>query len=293
MSGETRISFYRLEKVLVCTDHSPFSRGAFNAALSLARAFGSKVHLLQIVELFPFYEFPQPDLVTISPQLTQDLLNLRETAAREYLEACKNEAAQQGVDLDTRLRLGTGIYGEILEEAQEIKPDLIILGRRGRTGLDRLMMGSVTARVIGHSPCPVLVVPRESPLTWQKILLASDGSPYSAAAWEEALALTRRLGGSLLAVSVAREEGELPVAEEIVNHLMKSANQQGIPLETHVIIGQPDDAIIQIALKNQVGLIILGSHGRTGFKRLLMGSVTERVIGQAPCPVLVVPKVIP
>jgi len=288
MSGETRISFYRLEKVLVCTDHSPFSRGAFNAALSLARSFGSKVHLLQIVELFPFYEFPQPDLVTISPQLTQDLLNLRETAAREYLEACKNEAAQQGVDLDTRLRLGTGIYGEILEEAQEIKPDLIILGRRGRTGLDRLMMGSVTARVIGHSPVNVLVVPKDVRLDFQKLLIASDGSSYSEAALAAALTLAWKTGAALLGVCVARDESELPTARDILEKVKTTAARESVALEPRLLQGRPYEALVKVARDEAVNLIILGSHGRTGLKRLLMGSVAERVIGQAPCPVLVV-----
>src|SRR4030042_5288437 len=288
MSGETRISFYRLEKVLVCTDHSPFSRGAFNAALSLARSFGSKVHLLQIVELFPFYEFPQPDLVTISPQLTQDLLNLRETAAREDLEACKNESAQQGVDLDTRLRLGTGIYGEILEEAQEIKPDLIILGRRGRTGLDRLMMGSVTARVIGHSPVNVLVVPKDVRLDFQKLLIASDGSSYSEAALAAALTLAWKPGAVLLGACVARDESELPTARDILEKVKTTAARESVALEPRLLQGRPYEALVKVARDEAVNLIILGSHGRTGLKRLLMGSVAERVIGQAPCPVLVV-----
>ena len=272
----------RFARLLVCVDGSPDSEGALAGALVWAKLWESKVYLLEVLEFIPGYTGLAPEFVV-----------QWENEVRAYLEAAKAEAASAGIPLETLMATGESAHSAIIAAAQKIQPGAIVMGRHGRGGLARLMMGSVTARVLGHSPCPVLVVPRESPLTVQKILLASDGSPYSAAAWEEALALTRRLGGSLLAVSVAREEGELPVAEEIVNHLMKSANQQGIPLETHVIIGQPDDAIIQIALKNQVGLIILGSHGRTGFKRLLMGSVTERVIGQAPCPVLVVPKVIP
>jgi nucleotide-binding universal stress UspA family protein len=271
----------RFARLLVCVDGSPDSEGALAGALVWAKLWGSKVYLLEVLEFIPGYTGLAPEFVA-----------QWENEVRAYLAAAQAEAASGGVSLETLMASGESAHSAIITAAQKIQPKAIIMGRHGRSGLARLMMGSVTARVIGHSPCPVLVVPRESPLTWQKILLASDGSAYSEAAWEEALALTRQLGGSLLAVSVAREEGELPGAEEIVNHLMMSANRQGLPLETHVIIGQPDDAIIQLAVKNQVGLIILGSHGRTGFKRLLMGSVTERVIGQAPCPVLVVPKVI-
>ncbi|MEW6388253.1 MAG: universal stress protein [Thermodesulfobacteriota bacterium] len=291
MSGETEISSYRLEKVLVCTDNSPLSQGALNAALSLARSFGCQVHLLQVVELFPFYEFPQPDLVTISPQLTQDLLNLRENAAREHLEACKATAGQQGVDLETRLRLGTSVYGEILEETQEIKPDLIILGRRGRTGLERLMMGSVTARVIGHSPVNVLVVPRGATLDFKRLLIASDGSSYSDAALAVSFSLARKTGAALLGVCVAREESELEAAQGILERLKAKAEQEAVVLEPRLLQGRPFEALVRFSQEEGINLIILGSHGHTGLKRLLMGSVAERVIGQTPCPVLVVKRV--
>ena len=216
------------------------------------------------------------------------MLTLREPAARKYLEACKNEAAQQGVDLDTRLRLGTGIYGEILEEAQEIKPDLIILGRRGRTGLDRLMMGSVTARVIGHSPVNVLVVPKDVRLDFQKLLIASDGSPYSEAALAAALTLAWKTGAVLLGACVARDESELPTARDILEKVKTTAARESVALEPRLLQGRPYEALVKVARDEAVNLIILGSHGRTGLKRLLMGSVAERVIGQAPCPVLVV-----
>jgi nucleotide-binding universal stress UspA family protein len=73
--------------------------------------------------------------------------------------------------------------------------------------------------------------------------------------------------------------------------MLTAGNEHGVPVTAVMPQGQaPDDAIIQAALKYGVDLIILGSHGRTGLSRLLMGSVTERVIGSAACPVLVVVK---
>ncbi len=68
------------------------------------------------------------------------------------------------------------------------------------------------------------------------------------------------------------------------------ATMRGALLETAVPLGRPYEAILKVAQAKKANLIVLGSHGRTGLKRLLMGSVTERVIGQAPCPVLVVKK---
>jgi nucleotide-binding universal stress UspA family protein len=266
------------ERLLVCTDGSPESQGAIGEALVLARLCGSKVYLLQVLETSSYFEVQATDLLA---RLEEEI--------RTQLESIKAEAAGKGVTLETRVRRSASAYAAILEEAKEVQPELIIMGRYGRTGLARLMVGSVTARVIGYSPFKVLVVPREAILSFERILVANDGSPCSEAAWQEALAVTQRVGASLFAVSVAREEGEITMAEEIVRKMLAEANRQGVPLTTLSPQGQqPDDAIVQAALRYQVSLIIMGSHGRTGLKRLLMGSVTERVIGQAPCPVLVV-----
>jgi nucleotide-binding universal stress UspA family protein len=164
------------------------------------------------------------------------------------------------------------------------------MGRHGYTGLARLLMGSVTARVIGHSPCHVLVVPQGVPLRFERLLIASDGSLFSEAAWDEALALARAMGSALIGVAVATSDRDIPTATEAVRHLEAVAAAQGITLDTLIPMGRPEEGIVKAADFKKASLIIVGSHGRTGLKRLLMGSVAERVIGLASCPVLVVKK---
>jgi len=268
------------EKLLVCIDGSEESQAALAQALNLARDCGSRVYLLQVVQIIPEFEAAAPDLMALVSE-----------EVRRHLEAVKAEAAQAGVTLETRLSRGISVFSAILQEAAEIKPDMIVMGRHGLTGLARLLLGSVTARVIGHSPFNVLVVPKGSTIAFERVLIPSDGSPSSQAAAAVALAIARERESKVFAVSVATEEGEIPRAQEIVQELLAAANQAGVPLQGSVPQGQPpDDGILQAAIKNEVDLIVMGSHGRTGLKRLLMGSVTERVIGQAPCPVLVVKK---
>ncbi len=80
------------------------------------------------------------------------------------------------------------------------------------------------------------------------------------------------------------------MATQVVQTLEQAAEKQGIALDTMIPMGRPDEAIINAAIFKEASLIIVGSHGRTGLKRLLMGSVAERVIGHARCPVLVVKK---
>jgi nucleotide-binding universal stress UspA family protein len=208
-----------------------------------------------------------------------------------YLETIRAAASKAGVIMETRMRYGRWPHATILEEAENIQPHLIVMGRFGHKGLSQLFMGSTTARVIGYSPFNVLVVPQNATIAFRTLLVASDGSPCSEAAWGEALGLARETQAQLYAISVAREPGERGLAEEIINRLINAANQHEITVQGLVPQGlQPDDAIIQEALRYKADIIIMGSHGRTGVKRLLMGSVTERVIGQATCPVLVIKK---
>ncbi|MFZ5451005.1 MAG: universal stress protein [Thermodesulfobacteriota bacterium] len=279
-----------LQKMLVCVDDSAESAGAFTAGLTLARSCRSKLFLLQVVEIIPGYELYAPDLMPPSPQPDLEFLKLREETARRRLEKWQNEAANQGVDLEIRVHCDTAADIGILEEAEEIQPQLIIMGRHGRTGLDRMVMGSVTAKTISHSLFNVLVVPGQAVLDFKRILIASDGSLFSAAAWEEALSITRIAGSSLIGVSVARDDSAVSRTEETLRQMEEAAARAHVPLETQMLRGRPFEAILNAASMKEVDLIILGSHGRTGLKRLLLGSVAERVIGLSACPVLVVKK---
>jgi len=276
-------------KILVCTDGSPDSEGAIAAALSLAKTTGSTVYLLEVLFFLAGYEMQAPD--TLAPPIVNlELMQAQETAAKERLEARKNEAAGRGITLEARVRSGSSAYEGILEEVNDTQPDLIIMGRHGYTGLTRLLMGSVTARVIGHSPCHVLVVPQGVGLDFKRLLVASDGSPFSEAAWTEALSLAKTMDSALIGVAVATSDRDIPVATQVVRGLEAAASEQGIALDTMIPMGRPEEGIVKAADFKNASLIIVGSHGRTGLKRLLMGSVAERVIGDAKCPVLVVKK---
>ena len=202
-------------KILVCTDGSPASAGAITAALQLAQSSGGQIFLLEVIYFLAGYELQSPDTLA-PPVINLQLMQAQETAVHERLEQQKAEAAEQGVTLETRTRSGSSAYEGIMEEAAELQPDLIIMGRHGYTGLTRLLMGSTTARVIGHSPCHVLVVPQGDSLNFQRLLVACDGSAFSEAAWEAALSLAKTMGSALTAVSVAADDREIPAATQVV-----------------------------------------------------------------------------
>lgn len=279
---------FPLDKILVCTDNSPASQGAVRAAFDLARVCGGRIFLLYVLEFLPFAEYSQPDALGMTPTVGPELFELRQQAARELLDGRKQEAAQEGLELEVLLQTGTPVYAEILAAAAEIQPQIIIMGRRGKSGLERLLLGSVTARVIGHASHQVLVVPRNAILSWQSLLVASDGSPSSQTACQTALLIAKNTGGQLTAVTAGYGELDPKRAKAIIRELAAAAKRQNIPVLTLTPGGRPEDAIIQVAAAKHTDLIIMGSRGRTGLKRLFLGSVAERVIGQATCPVLVV-----
>jgi nucleotide-binding universal stress UspA family protein len=284
------------ERLLLATDGSSFSEGAIREAIQLAKQCSSTLSALSVIETNPEYE-------TIAPQL----LERSEKAAREHLETVKAQAKKEGVDCATSILEGEDSYNYIAEEALKSKASMIILGRRGRTGLKRLAMGSTTARVIGHAPCNVLVVPRAAQIAFRNILVATDGSPYSTAAVSEAIGIAKKNKCKLTIIAVVpaelatptdiefvatqREliaEKEMHSAEKNAKEVKEAAIKAGVEVQAFVMTGKPADAIIDIAKEKNADLIVVGSHGRTGLEKLLMGSVAERVIVLASCAVLVV-----
>jgi len=270
----------RWGKLMVCTDGSDEGQNAVAVTLELARACGSQVLAVQVLEAPAEVQAVAPDLKAILAKGIQ-----------KNMAAIEEAAAKLGVPLKPVIPQGQAAPAAIVAAAEEFRPDLVIMGRCGKTALARILMGNVTARVIGLSPVNVLVVPRGAALAFQRLLVASDGSAYSQAAWKVALAMAIQAKSQLLGVCVASEEGDIIEARAVIHRMLTAANRARRPFKGVNPQGVAADAgIVQQAIKHEVDLIIMGSHGRTGLKKLLMGSVTERVIGRSPGPILVVKK---
>jgi nucleotide-binding universal stress UspA family protein len=264
--------------LMVCTDGSDGGQNAVAASLELAVACDSQVVAVQVLQVVPEFQ-------AVAPDLRATLLK----EVRENMAVIQAAADKLGVGLKTVVPEGQTPHAAIVATTEDIRPDLIIMGRRGKHRLADIFMGSVTARVIGRSPVNVLVIPRGSMVGFQRILVASDGSPYSQAAWELALAMAKQAKSQLIGVAVAPEEGDIIEAQAIIRRMLTAASLAGVSMKGVNPQGvAADSGIVQQAIKHEVDLIVVGSYGRTGLKKLLMGSVTERVIGGSPCPILVV-----
>lgn len=280
MSAFKACPVLKMEKLLLASDRSEFSEGAIREAIKLAKTCSSKLYIISVAETpdiraynYPMAAFEKLEIVT-----------------RQHLESLKESAEKEGIICEIIERRGTETYKYIVDEAAKNNVEMIIIGRRGRTGITRLMMGSVTAKVIGHSPCKVMVVPRFARISFEKILVPTDGSIFSDLASREAISIAKNVRSSLIVLSVATKDENLPVAEASVGMVKEAAEKEGIKVEALTLIGNPHEVIVDTADKKKAGFIVIGSHGRSGIDRLLMGSVTERLIGHAGCPVLVVRK---
>lgn len=274
----------KLSKLLLTTDCSPFSSGAEREAINLAKRFNSELYILSVIETNPEFTALAPGILEKIEEKTRNLLN--EIRQRAEKEGIRSEIVIRESDMPHKL---------IIDEAQKRRCEIIIMGRRGRTGITRLLMGSVTARTVGHSPVNVLIVPRAARIEFKNIVIATDASRFSEAAQKEAIQLAHDTGANLYAIAVTRPDATLERIKESEDALMRinsDSQKEGIKVETELVKNRPHEriceAILEYAKRHHADLIVLGSHGRTGLTRLLMGSVAERVIGHAECAVLVV-----
>lgn len=279
----------KYRKILVAYDGSPSAKNALSLASQLAREDKSWIKVLAVV---PSY---QGDLELIG---VSDIKEAIAGPGLELLAEAKQIADQEGVHILSNLEQGEP-YEQIVHIAEEENCDLIVMGRRGKGTMERALIGSVTARVIGHTGKDVLVIPEASQLSWENILLATDGSACCDNALARALEIAQERQAKLSAVSVVYSNDEFyAVGQEVVKELYKDADKVldkvkkwagdlGVQAELFVRDGEPHQAITAMAAEISASLIVMGSHGRKGLTRLLMGSVTERVIGYADCPVLV------
>jgi len=138
-----------LRTILVATDGSEHSEKALHEAINLAKSCGTKLYVMSVVEVNPEYEALAPKVVEKADE-----------DAKTFLDAAQKCAEREGITCNTIVHRGENPAHFIVEEADRLKVDMIVMGKHGRSKmLRKLFMGSVTAKVISHAGCKVLVVP--------------------------------------------------------------------------------------------------------------------------------------
>jgi nucleotide-binding universal stress UspA family protein len=270
----------RFERILLATDGSEFGVGAKAIAIALAKLWQAPLRAMTV-------SFGNTEYEAVAPQRAVEA----EAAAVAIMDAVAAEARAAGVACDTAVRHGDQPHREIVAEAAAANIDVIVMGRRGRRGLARMMVGDATAKVIGDAHGGILVCPRAAKMFCRRIVLGTDGSRFSDAAAIAAANLATQAGLPVTVVGAMKpsfSEARRAEAKAAVDRVVDHLKAKGIPTDAIVAEGLPDELIVGTAKAQAADLIVVGSHGRSGVAKLLLGSTSERVISQTDCPVLVV-----
>ncbi len=281
----------RYRRILVAVDGSGSSRNAFAQACKIARLNRC---WLAAVTVVPDYKDQFQ-----TPGIHDKMDRLLRKEGEDILADIESLSEKENVSVRTILLEGNPVEA-LVAAAEEGRYDLVVMGKNGNGMFERVLMGSVTAGTVGGSDKDVLVVPEDSSLEWGRVLFCTDGSVYSETAMERAFDFAKYMGSEVSAVSVVSYTDEFyaqapEVVDKIVEKaiasmesLKRRAEDKGVKVATFVKEGEPHSKILEVAAQEKSDIIIMGSHGRTGLGRFLIGSVAEKVIGYATCPVLVV-----
>jgi nucleotide-binding universal stress UspA family protein len=290
-------------RVLLATDFSSHAEDAVRVVKALPLPSGSAIRVIHVIE-------PFPEVTAFAPAAITEIGEAAEQQLRGELEKTAATLRTPGCEVETAVVLGR-TADVIVEEAERSKADLIVIGSRGRRAIRSALLGSVSAEVVDRAPCPVLVA--RGPAL-RRAILAEDGSETAAAGarllatvpalrdlqvrvvsvvdapFPSTLATTDAAMATYAAIQAYYDA--LPALREAT---AKSARERtaalvaaGLAATFEVREGDAAAQLIAAAIDDRADCIVIGSHGRTGMARIVLGSVARGVLFNAPCSVLIV-----
>jgi nucleotide-binding universal stress UspA family protein len=281
MEQDSISMFGDAQTLLLATDGSSFSDGAVQEAIFICQARNARLIVLNVVSID-----------AESSTAANSMLIQRQQEIEPHLSQIRKMASDSGVIVEILFISDSDPAKAIVEQALLHYADVIIMGRHGKTARLSLLVGSMTAKVIRHGFPLVLVVPQNFMVSGAHVLLAVDGSPNSLHAAKEIMSIGRRCRTlqRVTVMSVTKREADLPQARQLVNDVCARARKDGLTISCEPVaqVGNVVDSIVEFAGKEKVDMILIGGQGETSMMKMLMGHVTENIIGRAPCAVLVV-----
>ena len=295
-------------RILLATDGSPAADQARDLVAALPWREGGRVRIVSVAPTRTDL-LGGPWAVNILPdadQLEDEVLRVH----RDALEAAEREisSARSDVVIEPVLIRGRAASA-IVDEARAMPADLIVVGHRGHGRWESMLLGSVSSEVVDHAPCPVLVA-RDERLG--PVVFADDGSPSARTAeavltsWplftglpvtvltvaEEGFQYAAALAPLLYSEAMAQYADSTQQLERIAREENEAAagrlREAGFQATGIIRDGDPAHEIVAVAREREAGLIVVGTRGQTGLRRLILGSVARNVLLHAPCSVLVV-----
>ncbi len=297
------------KRILIPLDGSEVAERSLDPAQRIARAYGSEVFLLRAPELETMF-IPAPDAFGgYGLQWPDQALERSREESADYLEEMAGQNALHELNLQ-RLLVEGDPAAVIVDTAAHEEVDLIVMSTHGYSGITRWVLGSVTEKVLRSATCPVLVIRGEPAL--EKALLTLDGSEHAERALLAGLSVAAALGAQvtlLRAIAPIPERSAIfdqleslerglgtrmqheaqAEAEAYLDRLVVRERRPGLTLRAAVTREPAAPSILEYAGIYGIDLIMMATHGRTGMQRWVYGSVTEKVLRDGSCSMLIVP----
>jgi len=289
--------------ILCATDFSDFSNHTISYGFVLAKEFEAKLFVSHVIDL---------SSVAIYGEFQLDPVGQQNRIMEDADAQLQKLAGDQAISWEPLITVGKPA-DEISRAVEEKDIDLVITATRGRSGLKRIILGSVTERLMRTLTCPLLVVNSpehkfvsvaDQAVKIEKILVGCDFSADSGQAFNHALSLAQEFQAELHLVHVIEpptqpdlNREDTPVSEEIqqdYRDLLTRKLKEMVPVEarywctpqTGLLEGQPYEKIVRYAESKDIDMIVLGVRGHGLVRTLFLGSTTDRVVRRSPCPVL-------
>jgi nucleotide-binding universal stress UspA family protein len=311
-----------IKNILVPVDLSRMSIQGIETAKRLGRRFGATIHVVHVWEPLYAKAFAAPPVAW-----GEFPISLAEETRKQLDQQLTTIASKSGLlpSDKTHFREGAPAFDVICSLAAEIQADLLVVPTRASKGIKRFFLGSTAERLIQHSPCPILVdrksaaplsfnssSPAGQALRIDKILVPVDFSDCSREGLQYAIEFARSFAAKMTVLHVVDLGYSKPKDTSRMEHLKGFAGAsvkkvlKEVRLEmrkflrsvafgrtkanSEITIGPPVEQISDFALANDFDLIITSTHGLTGFKHVLIGSIAEHLVRQSRVPILVVPS---
>lgn len=281
-----------LDRILVPVDLGPSTDGVVEAAAQLAAAFNTRLRLLYVIEEVP--HFPAA-------------LDLLKQAATERLVKLHDGLVARGVQCEPPMQVVGKPFDAIVRNADSANAQLIVMGRGGRCEPGHPGLGTTTSRVMRRSAKPVLLISPGTIRPIRRILCPVDGSNPAARGLRNAIRLAGVLKARLTVFTVI---AEVAMPHGMAHHppftkmaaeyeqmerdqfelFIKGFDFRDVAWDKEVHLGHPADEIIRLAGEVKYDLIVMGSTGRSGLPRILLGSTAETVARRTPCSLLTVKR---
>jgi nucleotide-binding universal stress UspA family protein len=275
------------KKILVPLDGSQLSQRALEPAIAMSKQVGAELLLVRT-----------PVVETLSFAVSEHKHAEARNDALVYLETIRKSNEQPDLHIQSQIIEGD-VAGAIVDTALSEQVDLIVMSTHGYSGLTRWVLGSVTEKVLRSAPCPVLAV--RAARHPQKVLITLDGSPLSDRAIEPGLAVAQSLNAAVTLLRVVPrvsidgrlDEHERGLSRRMQEDLIEEAKdylraRSDMSVKCEVRIGSPAEVILEHIETYGTDLTVMATHGRTGLKRWVYGSVTAKVLRSVNCSMLVI-----